>query len=149
MDPAGASGAAAAKMGKVRLAACEAPWHDASLAHVNWFTLRAAWSISVGKEWMSPCRLFGSLDDGNVGHVGSGPRGGHLMGGRHAHLVLFPKPQQFSAYSAGTIGVSGRPSSRRNTGRRMLATKRRSSLCTALGLRKCEANSRLISTGRQ
>jgi hypothetical protein len=52
-------------------------------------------------------------------------------------------------YSAGTIGVEARSSSRRSTGRRMLAMKRRSSLCTAPGLRKCEANSRLISTGRQ
>ena len=53
-----------------------------------------------------------------------------------AHLVFFSKPQQLRAYSAGTIGVSGRSSSRRNTGRRMLAMKWRSSLCTALGLRK-------------
>ena len=66
-----------------------------------------------------------------------------------AHLVFFPKPQQLRAYSAGTIWVAGRSSSRRSTGRRMLAIKRRSSLWTALGLRKCEANSRLISTGRQ
>ena len=41
INSAGASGAAAAKMGKVRLAACEPPWHAASLAHVNCFTLRA------------------------------------------------------------------------------------------------------------
>jgi hypothetical protein len=82
VDPAGASGAAAAKMGKVRLAACEPPWHDASLAHVNWFTLRpyGACSISGGKEsteteidvGLSPIS-FGSLDDGNAGHLGCRP----------------------------------------------------------------------------
>lgn len=52
-------------------------------------------------------------------------------------------------YSAGTIGVEARSSNRRSTGRRMAAIKRRNSRCTAPGGRKCEANSRLISTGRQ
>jgi hypothetical protein len=88
-------------MGKVRLAACEPPWHDASLAHVNWFTLRpyGACSISGGKEStesaidvaLSPIS-FGLLDDGkagHLGHLGRRPRGGHQMSGQHSRPFGF------------------------------------------------------------
>src|SRR5436309_5661159 len=150
----GPVGPAAVKMGKGRLPARPAASHGHRVANVKWIT----GDLGVPRRGEAAAGRDGSLLPAR-GAATTGANRSPRDQGAHARLGAaatspqgLDRTQRADAYSAGTIGASlaaARSSPRRSTARRILATRFRNARVSGFGLRKCEANSSLISSGRQ